>query len=383
MRSAQRLWERIGPQLVAGEAVIGQAVSNQITAHHARRLRALGWEGALNPEGDGWAECAPPPRAGNAIEILVDGAEALPAIADALQTARSHVHVTGWYFSPDFALVREGAPLVFGMCSQSWPSDSTSGSSSGQALRSRSSARPGARSSACETSSLKGRGSGASSIRASGRFTAPTRRRSLDDRVAFVGGIDLTYESGDRYDLGEHPARASVGWHDAAARIEVRRSATFRALRMRWHEGAGEVLPLVAPSETAGDVELQVVRTVPEKIYDALPRGDFGILEAYMRAFQEAERFIYVENQFLWSPEIARVLREKLLDPLLDDFRMLFVLPSKPNSGRDDTRGVLAELVEADADRGRLLACTIYARSGRSQIPSTCTRRSRLWTTAG
>ena len=83
-----------------------------------------------------------------------------------------------------------------------------------------------------------------------------------------------------------------------------------------------------------------------------------------MRAFQQAERFIYVENQFLWSPEIARVLREKLLDPSLDDFRMLFVLPSKPNSGRDDTRGVLAELVEADADRGRLLACTIYARSG-------------------
>ena len=256
--------------------------------------------------------------------------------------------------------------MSFGMCSQSWPSDSTSGSSSGQALRSRSSARPGARSSACETSSHKG-----TRI----RCELDSRERPLhchhektivvDDRVAFVGGIDLTYESGDRYDLGEHPARASVGWHDAAARIEGPAVGDVAEhFRMRWHEVAGEVLPLVAPSETAGDVELQVVRTVPEKIYDALPRGDFGILESYMRAFQEAERFIYVENQFLWSPEIARVLREKLLDPSLDDFRMLFVLPSKPNSGRDDTRGVLAELVEADADRGRLLACTIYARSG-------------------
>ena len=58
------------------------------------------------------------------------------------------------------------------------------------------------------------------------------------------------------------------------------------------------------------------------------------------------------------------MLREKLLYPSHNDFRMLFVLPSKPNSGRDDTRGVLAELVEADADRGRLLACTLYARSG-------------------
>jgi phosphatidylserine/phosphatidylglycerophosphate/cardiolipin synthase-like enzyme len=83
-----------------------------------------------------------------------------------------------------------------------------------------------------------------------------------------------------------------------------------------------------------------------------------------MRAFRQAERFIYVENQFLWSPEIAGVLREKLLYPSHNDFRMLFVLPSKPNSGKDDTRGVLADLVEADADRGRLLACTLYARSG-------------------
>ena len=57
--------------------------------------------------------------------------------------------------------------------------------------------------------------------RASGRCTATTRRRSsIDDRVAFVGGIDLTYESGDRVDPSEHPARAAVGWHDAAARIE-------------------------------------------------------------------------------------------------------------------------------------------------------------------
>jgi hypothetical protein len=32
-----------------------------------------------------------------------------------------------------------------------------------------------------------------------------------------------------------------------------------------------------------------------------------------MRAFRQAERFIYVENQFLWSPEIAEVLREAAL----------------------------------------------------------------------
>ena len=105
---------------------------------------------------------------------------------------------------------------------------------------------------------------------------------------------------------------------------------------MRWHEVNGERLAPVSPSEPAGEVELQIVRTVPEHIYDAVPRGDFRILESYAAALRSAERFIYVENQFLWSAEIARLLREMLADPPSADFRMLFVLPANPKSGNDD-----------------------------------------------
>src|SRR6185437_11607338 len=193
----------------------------------------------------------------------------------------------------------------------------------------------------------------------------------IDDRLAFVGGMDLTTQAGDRYDVSDHPARAALGWHDAAARIEGPAVGDVAEhFRMRWHEVTGETLPSpVSPAGPAGAVELQIVRTVPEKIYDSVPRGDFRIAESYVRAFRQAQRFIYVENQFLWSPEIARVLREKLTHPPSDDFRMVFVLPSKPTSGRDDTRGVLGELVEADDDNGRLLACTLYARSGRLVDP--------------
>ena len=257
MRSAQRLWERIGPQLVAGEAVIGQAVSNQITAHHARRLRALGWEGALNPEGDGWAECAPPPRAGNAIEILVDGAEALPAIADALRGARSHVHVTGWYFSPDFALVREGAPLVLRnlLAELAERLDVRVLVWAGAPL-------PLFRPSRRRVKRMRDELTQGTRI----QCELDSRERPLhchhektiviDDRVAFVGGIDLTHEDGDRFDLSDHPARATVGWHDAAARIEGPAVGDVAEhFRMRWHEVAGEVLPPVAPREPAGDVE--------------------------------------------------------------------------------------------------------------------------------
>ena len=40
------------------------------------------------------------------------------------------------------------------------------------------------------------------------------------------------------------------------------------------------------------------------------------------------------------------------------------MLPGRPNTGEDDTRGQLGLLAEADGDHGRFLATTIRARSG-------------------
>jgi phosphatidylserine/phosphatidylglycerophosphate/cardiolipin synthase-like enzyme len=139
---------------------------------------------------------------------------------------------------------------------------------------------------------------------------------------------------------------------------------------MRWAEVTGEELPAAPPAaqETAGDMELQLVRTVPERIYDRLPRGEFTVLETYMRALRSAQRLIYLENQFLWSPEIIAVLEEKLRNPPDPQFRLLVVLPSRPNSGADDTRGQLGVLAEADGGGGRMLACTLYQR-GESPLP--------------
>ena len=42
----------------------------------------------------------------------------------------------------------------------------------------------------------------------------------IDDRRAFIGGIDLTDLAGDRFDLPAHPNRGSLGWHDAASLVE-------------------------------------------------------------------------------------------------------------------------------------------------------------------
>ena len=156
-----------------------------------------------------------------------------------------------------------------------------------------------------------------------------------------------------------------MGWHDVAARLTGPVVADVAEhFRMRWREVTGETLPGVASGDDVGESMIRIVRTVPEHIYDAVPLGEFGILEAYARALSGAQELVYLESQFLWSPEIAAILQEKLRRPPSDRFRLLVVLPSKPSTGADDTRGVLAELVEADDGRGRFLACTLYAREG-------------------
>jgi phosphatidylserine/phosphatidylglycerophosphate/cardiolipin synthase-like enzyme len=181
----------------------------------------------------------------------------------------------------------------------------------------------------------------------------------VDGRIAYVGGIDLTHLAGDRLDSRDHPARGTIGWHDAAWRVEGPLVADVAAhIALRWHEVTGETLSQVEPHR-AGDLTAQFVRTVPNSIYDALPNGDFRIVEAYTRALRSAEKLIYLESQFLWSPEIVTILREKLRNPPSDEFRMVVVLPAHPNNGQDDTRGQLGLMVADDQD-DRLLACSLF-----------------------
>ena len=66
----------------------------------------------------------------------------------------------------------------------------------------------------------------------------------------------------------DHPARAGLGWHDACAKIEGPAvSDVANHFRMRWQEVTGETLESASATNTAGAIELQVVRTVPESIY--------------------------------------------------------------------------------------------------------------------
>jgi phosphatidylserine/phosphatidylglycerophosphate/cardiolipin synthase-like enzyme len=78
---------------------------------------------------------------------------------------------------------------------------------------------------------------------------------------------------------------------------------------------------------------------------------------------------VYLENQFLWAPELVSILADKLEHPPSDEFRVVALLPADPNNGAGDTRGQVGVLKEADGGRGRFLAATIYARSGERHGP--------------
>src|SRR5438270_4495748 len=95
--------------------VIGEGLERMVRRHHRRRLARIGRTAYLDPPPDGrlWAAGDPPPRPGCALELSIDGEDALGAIGEAMKGARSHVHISGWHLSPDFRLGRGpgAAPL--------------------------------------------------------------------------------------------------------------------------------------------------------------------------------------------------------------------------------------------------------------------------------
>jgi phosphatidylserine/phosphatidylglycerophosphate/cardiolipin synthase-like enzyme len=338
---------------------IGAGVERLVVSHHRRRLRRHGWRHAYAPPDDGlWCAGAPPPRDGNRVELLVDGDRALSRLREDIAAAEKSVTLAGWHFDPGFRLERDGSPLRELLAEAAERVEVRVLAWAGAPLPLFTPSRSRVRSERDELT----RGTRihmALDDRERPMHCHHEKIALIDGRIAYVGGIDLTALAGDRLDSHEHPARGGLGWHDAAARFEgpvVDDVAAHVALR--WREVTGESLPEVA-NEPHGDVRVQFVRTVPNGIYDALPNGDFRILEAYVRALRSAQRLVYLESQFLWSAELVQILVDKLRHPPTDDFRVVIVLPSRPNNGADDTRGQLGILVDADRDE-RLLACTLY-----------------------
>jgi phosphatidylserine/phosphatidylglycerophosphate/cardiolipin synthase-like enzyme len=351
--------------------VLGERIDDAVRNRHRSRLRRVGWQHAVDAPKRAFANGSFPSRPGNALEVLVDGSEALPAIAAALAGAESYVHLAGWFFSPELHLSREEEPVVVRnlLAKLAERVDVRVLSWKGAPL-------PVFKPSQREVREMLEALARHTKIEAHADgctgFTHCHHEKVIviDGRVAFVGGIDLTLDGGDPYDTPSHIARGGIGWHDAAVRIEGPAVADVEQhFRLRWYGTTRELLPRPDVSGEAGDVEAQIVRTVPAHAYRAVRNGDYSILEAYTGALRSAERFIYLENQFLWSPEIVAILAGKLKNPPSDEFRVLVLLPARANDGADISRGQVAALIHAADETTRFLACTIYAREQNLRDP--------------
>ena len=122
----------------------------------------------------------------------------------------------------------------------------------------------------------------------------------------------------------------------AVARIDQ----TFATV---WKATGKSILPngpdTIDEKPQADDVaSVQVLRTLPGSTFklkepgdEDLPHGETGILEAYQRAIANAERYIYIENQYFTSPDIVDALLHRLNDTTKPKLQLILVLNLRPD----------------------------------------------------
>ncbi|GIF03578.1 phospholipase D family protein [Actinoplanes siamensis] len=185
-------------------------------------------------------------------------------------------------------------------------------------------------------------------------------RPELD--VAFAGGIDLCHS---RRDDAEHhgdpqPVRMAKAygptppWHDV--QLELRGpvvGALDLTFRERWSDPApldqhgpvstiadklkhadlhADRLPPQPPDPpAAGPLTVQVLRTYPamRPRYTFAPLGEQTVARGYTKAIKRARRLIYLEDQYLWSAEVAQLFAEALqANP---ELHLIAVVPRHPD----------------------------------------------------
>jgi phosphatidylserine/phosphatidylglycerophosphate/cardiolipin synthase-like enzyme len=363
---------KIDDRLSSADALVGNAIEAAVKLRHRARLGAHGASRALDAGPGAWAERPDaPPRPGCELEVLVDGADAFAATAAAIRGAQRSVWVAQWFLNPDFELVRGVDAESVG---------ALLGDAAARGVDVRVLVWAGSPLPLFSPDRRQVKAAVAELVRGT-RIRAEMDRHEralhchhektlvIDGEVAFVGGIDMTDLKNDRYDTSDHPARRRSGWHDVGTRLTGPIVADVAAhFAMRWQQQTGERLALEEPPAPTGEHTVQMTRTIPERTYDSLPDGDFSVLESYLRAIRGAQRLIYLENQFLWAPEITDLLADKLAHPPHDDFRLLILLPSKAHAGQDDTLGQVGVLQAADVG-DRMLVATLRSLSGERDDP--------------
>lgn len=149
----------------------------------------------------------------------------------------------------------------------------------------------------------------------------------VDDRVAFVGGFDL---SRGRWDTPEHladdPRRVDAHglpyppFHDVQIAVDGEAAAALgRLARERWRQATGH--PVRATPDCGTDPWPPALRPDIENVPVAIARtvpaynGNREVREVetlYLDAIASARRYVYIENQYLTSTVIGDALAARL-----------------------------------------------------------------------
>ncbi len=164
----------------------------------------------------------------------------------------------------------------------------------------------------------------------------------IDDVLAFVGGIDLTMR---RWDTPEHrpldPRRLDPNgtpyapFHDAAAMLDGPAARALSELvRERWFRATGRMAkPVPAPPRVPWPATIRPdLRAVGVAISRTDPafggRPDVREAESlWLTAIAGAERFIYIENQYLTATSVTEAIAARLDEPEGPD--IVLVLPQR------------------------------------------------------
>jgi phosphatidylserine/phosphatidylglycerophosphate/cardiolipin synthase-like enzyme len=199
-------------------------------------------------------------------------------------------------------------------------------------------------------------------------------RRPADPErdVAFIGGIDLCHSRRDDESHRGDPQAVQMSrrygdrppWHDVQLQVRgpvigaldttFRERWTARApldlfnplawLRDRFVGGAGarHPLPEQPPDPPpCGAHAVQVLRTYGDALiqYEFAKDGERTIARGYTKAIRRARRLIYLEDQYMWSAEVARLFADAL--KAHPGLHLVVVVPRVP-----DQEGAFAERPE-------------------------------------
>jgi phosphatidylserine/phosphatidylglycerophosphate/cardiolipin synthase-like enzyme len=186
--------------------------------------------------------------------------------------------------------------------------------------------------------------------------------KNPDRDVAFAGGIDLCHSRrDDENHMGDPQPIAMAAaygknppWHDVQLAL---RGPVVGALdltfRERWNDRtpldqdgpistavdklkhadlhASKLPPQPPDPPAAGSLDIQTLRTYPamRPPYGFAKLGEQSIARGYTKAIKRARRLIYVEDQYLWSAEVADLFAKALqANP---DLHLVAVVPRHPD----------------------------------------------------